>query len=78
MELQKNDVFPELKRGRPNIYPFADLKPMTKLIVPGKKDLAKQRVVVSSALNAYKKTYGLNWTTIVVIEGNNIVAYRKD
>lgn len=78
MEIAENKVFPVNKRGRPQFYPFSKLKPMTKLIVPGKVDLIKQRVCVSSALNNFKKVNGHNWTTVVIIEGENIAAYRKD
>ena len=78
MEVEKSTEFPDIKRGRPIIYPFEKLEPNTKITIPGNEDLKNQRLSVVNSLNYYKRVNALQWQTVVVIEAGNIVAYRKD
>jgi len=66
----------DLKGGRPTIYPFIDLNPNQRLIIPGKDDLPAHRLSVQNAFNIFKKKNNFDWTATVRIEGENIVIYR--
>lgn len=76
MDIQKIEIQPDIKPGRPGIYPFNYLKPGEKLIIPGNEDLTAHKLSVRASLNYFKKSNAFNWHTVVTIEDNNIVAYR--
>lgn len=76
MIIENSDAPAEIKRGRPTIYPFSDLLPNQKLIIPGNIDLKAHKLSVHNALNNYLKKNDLDWPGSVRIEQNNIVVYR--
>lgn len=76
MELKTFKNPPEIKRGRPNFYPFDKLEPQKKLIIPGETDLKKQKNKVVNALNNFKKAKSFTWSSVVIIENNNISVFR--
>lgn len=64
-------------RGRPNIYPFGELKPGFHLIIDHLPDgIEKHRHRIKSALYQYKKWNALLWQTAIRVEDNKIVVYR--
>lgn len=78
MEIEKSASWPEIKRGRPIIYPFEKLLPASKMTIQGTGDLTKLRVSVFNSLAYYKQKNGLIWDSRVLIEGENIAVYRKN
>lgn len=76
MKIEDTELPDEIRRGRPIIYPFADILPAQKLTIPGNEDLPAHRLSVHNAFNYFKKSNALEWTASVRIEGNNIVIYR--
>lgn len=78
MIIEKVNNMPDELRGRPSTYPFKELLPGHKLIVPhdNEPDLEYLRKKIGSALYQYKKSNNLKWKTAVRIELGNISVYR--
>lgn len=76
MDIEKTIELPEIKRGRPIIYPFDQLKPGEHLKIHCYTPLKQKRIAVANSLNYYKRQNGLTWSSLVNIEGQNIVVYR--
>lgn len=77
MKIEKVDIIPDDIKGRPSRYPFRDLTPGHKLIIPIEPDnLFAQRNKIGSAIYQFKKQNRLDWKTAVRVEGDNICVYR--
>lgn len=77
MEIENTSELPDIKRGRPIIYPFDKIGPGQNLTIPASgSPLKEKRLSVANSLNYYKKQNSLTWTSLVSLEGENIVVYR--